>query len=540
MKNIDFEFSSGVNLISGSNGTCKTSLLHMISNSFQAPTRNDSWIQDKKCLPVINHLNYLSNPKIETLNRGDTKYNDPAIGVNGVLFTTEYYNGTILGFRRHNTTIPTGNRYAIKPKYARGSSDKLPSLPVIYLGLSRLLPFGEFQDDSRIIKISKKLPQQYQSEFAELYKYFTHYDISSISSLEMGDIKRRNSFVSDCDGVDSNTISAGEDNVSIILTALLSLKYYFNSISSTRNVESILLIDELDATLHPSYQFKMLKLFERMARDYKIQIIFTTHSLTLIEDALKKNVNVIYLIDNIKNVIKLENPDIQKIKLHLFNISTAELYSNAFIPLFSEDDEARVFIELLFDYYQQVNTSFRSIRSCFHLVKACLGADSLEAIFKDFRLSEIRDRSICIVDGDHPTDIKNLIISLPGDNSPEEMIYMYLKDLYSNDDNFWQHDQIIRNGYSKQWYLDNISSRIDEFKTKLEEKRQRGESTKGETREFNKKLFNDHINFFKFVILHWINNANNASAIKDFFEYLKVAFRRVSIFYQLNPNEWAD
>ena len=48
----------------------------------------------------------------------------------------------------------------------------------------------------------------------------------------MGDIKVRNEFSSNVAGVDSNTISAGEDNLSIILTALISLKYYFNSINS--------------------------------------------------------------------------------------------------------------------------------------------------------------------------------------------------------------------------------------------------------------------------------------------------------------------
>ena len=34
LKNIEIEFSKGVNIISGTNGTCKTSILHLISNSF--------------------------------------------------------------------------------------------------------------------------------------------------------------------------------------------------------------------------------------------------------------------------------------------------------------------------------------------------------------------------------------------------------------------------------------------------------------------------------------------------------------------------
>ena len=64
----------------------------------------------------------------------------------------------------------------------------------------------------------------------------------------------------------------------------------YNSIQSNQPVESILLIDELDATLHPSLQFKLLDLFNQYSHDYKIQIFITTHSLSLIEHALEKNI----------------------------------------------------------------------------------------------------------------------------------------------------------------------------------------------------------------------------------------------------------
>lgn len=35
LKNLNIEFTNNVNVISGTNGTCKTSLLYLISNSFQ-------------------------------------------------------------------------------------------------------------------------------------------------------------------------------------------------------------------------------------------------------------------------------------------------------------------------------------------------------------------------------------------------------------------------------------------------------------------------------------------------------------------------
>jgi predicted ATP-dependent endonuclease of OLD family len=94
-----------------------------------------------------------------------------------------------------------------------------------------------------------------------LYEKVTRISILSLSAQKMGDVKTRADFASNNAGIDSNTISAGEDNIFIILNALISLKYYFQSIRSQNPAESILLIDELDATLHPSLQSKLLLLF---------------------------------------------------------------------------------------------------------------------------------------------------------------------------------------------------------------------------------------------------------------------------------------
>lgn len=83
---MDLEFSKGINVISGTNGTCKTSLLHIVSNAYQAVTKKCEWLQDSSCLDVIKQINSSTNPKIEALTKGDKTYNDPANGVKGTLF----------------------------------------------------------------------------------------------------------------------------------------------------------------------------------------------------------------------------------------------------------------------------------------------------------------------------------------------------------------------------------------------------------------------------------------------------------------------
>lgn len=301
LEDMDFEFSKGINVISGTNGTCKTSLLYMVSNAYQAVTKKCDWIQNTACLDIIKQINSMTNPKIESLTKGDKTYNDPANGTKGTLFSVDYYGHTPIEFRKHNSKL--SSRYAVKPYYRPGTIEKLPFSPVIYLGLARLYPFGEYLNEDAVERLKKNLPLDYQAEIATIYQRLTGINISSVSPQRMGDIKTRADFNSDIAGIDSNTISAGEDNLFIIVSALVSLRYYYESITSNNEVESILLIDEYDATLHPSLQFKLLDIFRSYSAQYKIQIIFTSHSLSTIEYALQKKDTVTYLIDNI-SIIK--------------------------------------------------------------------------------------------------------------------------------------------------------------------------------------------------------------------------------------------
>ena len=84
--------------ISGANGTCKTSLLYMISNSFQEPK-----LESNQALKIIRKINEIFNPKIETITKGDKTFNDPAHGTTGVMYHVNYNNKQTLGFRRHNS-----------------------------------------------------------------------------------------------------------------------------------------------------------------------------------------------------------------------------------------------------------------------------------------------------------------------------------------------------------------------------------------------------------------------------------------------------
>ncbi len=525
LKNIEIEFSKGVNIISGTNGTCKTSILHLISNSFQAP-------KGVKCMTPIRWLNNCTNPKIETLTKGDKKYTNPAIGTIGVLYSAEYFDGTKLEFRRKNDKIDKilkeeKKRFRIIPKYSKGTSEKLPHVPVIYLGLSRLISSGEI-DDSDFIKKKDSLPNEYHTEIAELYKELTKQEINTDSyrTMQFEKIKTRAEFTTTEEGIDSNTISDGQDNIHIILTALVCLKYYFNETGK----ESILLIDEADSTLHPDLQLKLLKKFKLFSNNYNIQIAFTTHSLDFLEEGIKRDeYNVIYLDDDIEKVkvLKDEKLDIYNIKTRLYSKSMEDMLRDKYIPVYTEDKEARLFLEMILNYYADKNEEFSKVRNYFYLADSYLGCDNLCKLFRDKVCQKQFLNCIGIVDGDkklEDKDINNNLLRLPGNASIEKLVFDYSNKLFEeNEEEFWNNDSVFEKNFGRVYYRDNIKPDIDDIKIKLE-------NTDKKERELNKSCFNKHNNyeFFQLVLKYWINHSDNKEELEQFYNGICILYMKTS------------
>ena len=219
-KNQSFHFTPHVNLISGTNGTCKTTLLHIVSNSFQEINNKCTWITNPDFIKVFKGVNQQLNPKMEKLVKGDRTFNDPARGHQGNLYGISYFSDkeTIIEYRRHNTKNSGIPRYYIKPPYAKGSGQNLPYCPVVYLGLTRLLPYGEYQNEDDIKASRITLPEDYIQEGVVIYKKLTGININKVSTQKMGTFKTRLEFESDLEGIDSNTISSGEDNTAFSST----------------------------------------------------------------------------------------------------------------------------------------------------------------------------------------------------------------------------------------------------------------------------------------------------------------------------------
>ncbi len=523
LKEIELHFSKGINIISGTNGTCKTSVLHIISNSFKEPIKIGS-------MKVIRVLNTSTNPKIETLTKGDKKYVDPALGTTGTLYRAEYFDNRILEFRRKNDKEleKTKKRFRIIPKYTKGKRESLPEIPVIYMGLTRLVSAGEI-DENDFKKKKDSLPLEYQEEIAKIYRDLTGQviDVNTYKIMQFKDMKTRADFLTNDDGIDSNTISDGQDNLHMILTALLSLKYYYEQ----EKKESILLIDEADATLHPDLQLKLLKIMKRYSDEYNIQIVFTTHSLDLLEEGLKRDYyNVIYIDDDIEKVKVLNNErlDIYNIKSRLYEKSMEDIMKDKYIPVYTEDNEARIFLEMILNYYADTIDEFAKIRNYFYLADSYIGCSNMEKLFKDKVCGRQFKNCIGILDGDAELDEKSFssnLMKLPGNDSVERLVFNYSRELFENNEaDFWDSESVMDTAINRKYFKDNILKEIEEIPIRIKENPERKE------RELNKNCFNKANNktFFELVLKYWIKSSNNKEALAFFYNGITTLYEKTA------------
>lgn len=538
LKSLDLDFCPGVNIISGTNGTCKSSVLHMISNAYKRAKQSaNPRMLDGACVSTIARINAGMNCKIESLVRGDKKYRDPARGIVGTLFTINYENGLALNFRRHRSH--QNFRFAVKPNYAPGTHEKLPEMPVIYLGLPRLLPRGELADDIATRRVGKHLPVEYGNELSALYKRLTRIEMGEKHAVSnVASLKCCEEFETTVQGVDSNTISSGEDNVLCILRALVSLRYYYEKLSTkTGLTESVLLIDELDATLHPSLQIELWALLRKYAEDYKIQAICTTHSLTLLEDVLMKGDKVLYFIDDFNHISVMPDPDIFKIRMHLKNCTRRDLYEGRKIPVFAEDDEARGVLEALFDRIFSRESGTGHLRTHFHFVKSFIGADNLKTIFEDGCLS-VKSTSFAVLDGDKNQDLANNLLVLPGAKPPEQFLFEYGKQLcHGSEDAFWHSPAVADNGYSRI-YFNKIERDWEDMERKINDLHTQRRSAEGIRRKETKAIWVKYKSFFVELMKFWVADESNQREIEDFAKGLKIMFKKTASANGINPRDW--
>lgn len=149
----------------------------------------------------------------------------------------------------------------------------------------------------------------------------------------------------------------GQDNLSKIILALFSFRRLKEKYPNDYK-GGILAIDELDATMYPASQKQLLKVLRTYSSKLKLQIFFTTHSLSLLEsiddlivectqkDATKNQVKLIYLKRQDENIIINDRASFRNITLNL-QVMQGIVKPVRKIPVYTEDKENIVFAKYL-------------------------------------------------------------------------------------------------------------------------------------------------------------------------------------------------
>lgn len=255
------------------------------------------------------------------------------------------------------TKIKFPNRFRIVPeKSAERKSESKLVWPTYYLGLSRLYPIGE----STKVKVEKntKLNNEYLDFFQKAYIdiFSSQEEIIGLDNTNIVDIRRKNGLGIESSNYGALGNSSGQDNLNQILSCLASFKNLKEEMKD-KYFGGLLLIDELDATLHPSAQNNLIDFLYEQAKDLNIQIVFTTHSLTLIKhftDLYKKRNDKSYQLCYLRKLgdtLEItENPSFTWIQKEL-TLSSNDVLPRHKIAIFTEDKTANWFLQQVIDEY---------------------------------------------------------------------------------------------------------------------------------------------------------------------------------------------
>ena len=270
---------------------------------------------------------------------------------------------------------------------------------------------------------------------------------------------------------------------------------------------------------------------KKYSDECKIQIICTTHSLDLLEEGLKRDYyNVIYIDDDIEKVKVLNDDrlDIYNIKSRLYEKSMEDIMKDKYIPIYTEDKEAIIFLEMILNYFADTFEEVAKIRNYFYLADSYIGCDNMKKLFKDKICGRQFKNCIGVLDGDVSLDEKSLannLMKLPGNDSIESLVFKYSKELFDkNISEFWDSESVLDTAINRKYYRDNILKEINEIPIKIAENSERKE------RELNKKCFNKENNktFFELVLKYWIKSQDNKSELEYFYNGITTLYEKTA------------
>jgi predicted ATPase len=426
LQNVEIEFGSDITVLCGKNGTAKSSILGIAAQIFSFD--KDYTTNQELSFKTITDESFKS--QFSDHFRISSKFDVPGSMDIGV----EVFDAYTSSDASCELTITTRGQGANKSPRAvvrnnstaqKGTNkDRNFTHPVIFLSLKRLYPIA-FRDKYQEQDFSYFNDPNHETAFVNL----TNELLCKQASRLTGTAGTMSSAVSHSDKYDCHSVSAGEDNAGQIVAALLSFRKLREEYGDDYK-GGMLLIDEADAGLFPAAQQQLIDILDRQCRELKLQVIMTSHSISLIEKVYEKSLigynssrlKTVYLTDTFGPITVQNDWDWSKIYSDI-NIQPIAIKAIKVpkVNVYFEDNEALDFFNAL-----TFRNPCKKLLNIFSDVS--LGCSNYIQLIKHAKVPEFRDRSIVCLDADAKSQSKGLeaIVNLPGHLPPDQLIFEYL------------------------------------------------------------------------------------------------------------------
>jgi predicted ATP-dependent endonuclease of OLD family len=344
LKDKTFRLGKYITMLAGWNATGKSTLLALLANASELKPEEGKTYNDRLFRADFSEIlkGSVSYDKSKS-NRAELIWSDGGKDITKT-FRTAWQNA-----KTRFRVIPQGK----DDKEDKITAQKFP-FPVLYLGLSRLYPLGE-TDDAQIKSENQLFRNDQDKEwFIDSHKRILSINdaINDITNIDFKSAKKNTSGIN-ADNYDWKTNSSGQDNLSQILFAVLS----FKNLKREKGDDfkgGLLIIDEIEASLHPKAQEKVIDFLIKEAKSTGFQVIFATHSLTIIEKLSQKtqernndnNISSYYFTKANGQLEILKNAKFDDIRDDLL-VALYKENTVVRIIVYTEDNEARWFLKKL-------------------------------------------------------------------------------------------------------------------------------------------------------------------------------------------------
>lgn len=326
-----------ITIIVGRNATMKTSLLGLIAHPFGSSAKDCFGFPLKTDLSNVFKLSDKYDRNYEyTINLIDNQNNKICSPVSI--------------YKR-----PAGNGFRVVVGKSHKKGEGNFNYNTSYMSFSRMNPIVETNavTDSNVVLSENELRDLKQ--FYERILPSKHYN--SFEGVKDKKIKETFGPAGVDTQYDFNSISSGEDVLGAIFNKIIAFRRALSNQDNAGN--GVFCIDELEAGLHPSAQFALFKYLIEWAQVNKVQIVFSTHSIYLIERIYREykesmnrddiGINFVSCAEahDDKNYPILYNPKYAKAYKELTLESPEDVVESHKIKVLCEDKRAESFIKYL-------------------------------------------------------------------------------------------------------------------------------------------------------------------------------------------------